>query len=127
MKIPKTHSPKKPIPKMWVEKEPSVKRKSLNNEERLSEDLDFKLTPGSGNKSHPTHKGDGQTKRFVYELKETEKDSLTLSYKVLSKLYREASIIGKDPVLVMSLYGLPSPLPKDWVVIPIDVFNKLKV
>lgn len=115
----------KPTPKMWTTEEPSVKRKSLNNEKRISKKLGFKLTPGSGNQDWPTRKGDGTTAEFVYELKETIKDRLSLTSDVLAKICREAGTVGKHPALVLSMYGLEDPIPKEWVAVPIDVFEEL--
>ena len=111
---------------MWEEREPDpVKTKSLKNEKRLSQKLGFKLTPGSGNQDWPSKKGDGVTKEFVFECKETERDRFSLTPDVLGKIYREASTTGKNPVLVISMYGMPDPIPKEWAMVPIEVFNEL--
>ena len=123
-KTPKPHEPKKPKPKMWSE-EISSKATSMKNEERLSETVGFKQTPGSGNRDWPSLKGDGSHPRFMFELKETQRANISVGERVVSKLYREASNVGKDPVLVLSAYGLPDPLPKDWAVVPIDIFMML--
>jgi hypothetical protein len=126
MKAPKNLPPRKPTPKMWDEQEPEdVKTKSLRNEKRLSQKLGFKLTPGSGNQAWPSRKGDGVTKDFVFECKETEKDRFNVTPDVLGKIYREASTTGKDPALVISMYGIPDPIPKEWVAVPLEVFNNL--
>jgi len=125
LKVPKEFIPSKKAPKMWDKEEDSPKRKSLQNEKRLSKEVGFRLTPASGNMSIPAFKGDGQTKQFMFECKETETDKLTLGVKVFSKLCREAAAIGKDPALILSLYGFPDPIPKDWVVIPAEVFSYL--
>ena len=117
---------RKPTPKMWMTEEPSVKKKSLANEKRISKKLGFKLTPGSGNQDWPSRKGDGVTQEFVFELKETIKDRFTISPDVLAKVCREAGIVGKVPVLVVSMYGLEDPIPKEWAMIPIDSFNEMK-
>lgn len=124
MKRTKEFTPKKPRPKMWSETL-SPKRKSLKNEKRLSKEVGFRLTPGSGNLDWAGCKGDGSHPDFIFELKETEKASIRISESVVAKLYREAAAIGKDPVFILSAYGLSEPLPKDWVVIPVDVFKKL--
>ncbi len=122
---PKEHLPKKPAPKMWTTEEVSVKKKSLNNEKRISKKLGFTLTPGSGNQAWPSRKGDGVTDEFVFELKETIKDRFTITPDILAKLYREAGTVGKHPALVLSMYGLEDPLPKEWVAVPMDVFEEL--
>jgi len=110
---------------MWNKETLSPKKKSLKNEKRLSEEVGFRLTPGSGNRDWPGMKGDGSHPEFMFELKETQKPSIRVSESVVAKLYREAGAVGKDPVLVLSAYGLTDPLPKDWVVIPVETFRKL--
>lgn len=126
MKTPKEFQPKRPTPKMWEEREPDpVKTKSLRNEKRLSKKLGFKLTPGSGNQAWPSRKGDGNTSKIMFECKETERDRFTITPDILSKLCKEAGTIGSSPALVISMYGLQEPIPKEWVAIPIEVFNEL--
>ena len=113
-------------PKMWDEEEPdSPKAKSQKNEARLSEEVGFNLTRGSGNQPWPFMKGDGQTKSMMFELKETEAARIVIGTNVISKLCREARSVGKDPVLVLSAYGMPEPLPKDWVCVPVELFHQL--
>lgn len=124
MKTPKDFQPKKPTPKMWNSEPESVKATSLKNEKRLSKKLGFKLTPGSGNQDWASKKGDGFTANFMFECKETQKDRFSILPEVLAKLCREAGIVGKDPVLVVSMYGLEDPIPKEWAAVPLDVFNR---
>lgn len=123
---PKEHQPKKPAPKMWETEKVSVKKQSLANERRISKKLGFKLTPGSGNQAWPSRKGDGTTDEFVFELKETIRDRFTITPEVLAKLWREAGTAGKHPALVISMYGLEEPVPKEWVAVPMEVFNEMK-
>jgi hypothetical protein len=110
---------------MWNEEVESVKSTSLKNEKRISKRLGFKLTPGSGNQGWASKKGDGTTEEFVFELKETIKDRFTITPDVLAKLWREAKTVGKHPALVISLYGLSEPVPKEWVAVPMEVFEEL--
>jgi hypothetical protein len=110
---------------MWEEAESSVKATSLKNEERLSEEIGFALTPGSGNRDWPGMKGDGAHPRFMFELKETKYARISVGGKDIGKLCREAAAVGKDPALVLSAYALPDPLPKDWVAVPASVFRYL--
>lgn len=124
MKKPKDHTPSKPHPTMWETEKSSVKKTSLKNERRLSLELGFDLTPGSGNTRWITRKGDGNTSRFMVECKETKGKRLVISEEVLTKLCREASAAGKEPLLVVSVYGLAEPLPKDWVIIPAFLLEK---
>ncbi len=121
-KTPKTHQPNKPRPNMWSEAPISVKKRSMNNEHRLAEEIGFDVTPGSGNQPWPGGKGDGSHPKFMFELKETQKDRVGVTSKILAKLCREAGAVGKDPALCLSAYGLPEPIPKDWVAVPAPVF-----
>jgi len=114
--------PKKPKPLMWDAEECSVKGTSLKNEKRLSKRLGFDLTPGSGNTQWVTGKGDGGTDRYMVECKETNGKRLVIDEKVIVKLCKEASLARKDPLLVLSVYGLPEHLPKDWVLMPASLF-----
>ena len=116
--------PKKPKPNMWGEAI-SPKTKSMRNEARLAKAIGFDVTPGSGNQPWPGGKGDGKHPLFMFELKETQRASLSVSERAIAKLCREAANVGKDPVLVMSAYGLSDPLPKDWVAVPAEVFRYL--
>jgi len=124
MKTPKDHQPRKPTPNMWSDEVESPKATSLKNEKRLSKKLGFQLTPGSGNQDWATKKGDGFTADFMFECKETQKDRITILPDVLAKLCREAGIIGKDPALILSMYGLQDPIPKEWVAVPLEVFKQ---
>jgi Holliday junction resolvase len=110
---------------MWSNEPEAVKTTSLKNEKRLSKEMGFKLTPGSGNQAWPSKKGDGNSLDLMYECKETIKDRFNITPDVLAKLCREAATIGKDPVLVVSMYGMPEPIPKEWAMVPIDVFNQM--
>lgn len=125
-KTPKEHEPKRFRPTMF-EDEPikGVKEKSLATERRLAQEIGFDLTPGSGNQFWPGGKGDGRHPVFMFEAKETKHASVTMGPDVIGKLCREASAVGKDPALILTMYGLPEPLPKDWVCVPSEVFRSL--
>jgi len=121
---PKKHTPNKPRPNMWDAEEPSAKAKSMGNEKRLSKALGFRLTPGSGNTPWVSVKGDGVTSEFMVECKETKGSKIIVGIDILTKLCNEAARAGKDPVLVLSAYGIPDPIPKEWVCFPLGVFEE---
>lgn len=110
---------------MWTPETKSVKRTSLDNEQRLAKVLEFRCTPGSGNRDWPGSKGDGSHSFFMFECKETVKASIRVAAVDVKKLVDEAAVVGKAPALVMSAYGLPDPIPKDWVAVPASVFRFL--
>ena len=122
--LPNKLLPKKPRPTMW-DKEPSTKAVSIKNEKRLENELGCRRTSGSGNTPFPSSKGDHTHPRIMFEAKETKHARISVGVRDIAKLYREASVVGKEPALVLSAYGLPDPLPKDWVVIPVDFFTEL--
>lgn len=96
----------------------SVKEASMLNEERLSKSIGFRLTPGSGCVQELRKKGDGRTDDFVIECKETKAASIRITGEMLGKVYKEAKVSGKEPVMVISIYGMEDPIPKDWVMVP---------
>jgi hypothetical protein len=112
---------------MWSVAPKSTKKISQENEERLADDIGFELTPGSGNQPWPLGKGDGWLSQFMFECKETKAARIGVGARDIGKLCREAANIGRHPVLVMSAYGLPDPLPKDWVAVPSGLFREMLV
>jgi hypothetical protein len=98
--------------------EVSVKETSMLNEKRLSEKLGFRLTPGSGCAGWLRKKGDGRTDDYVVECKETKARSIRITEEMLKKVYAEAKLSGKEPVMVISIYGMDEPTPADWVMVP---------
>lgn len=114
-----------PKPKMWGAPEKSVKQKSLDNEERLVGEIGFETTRGSGNTSWASQKGDGSHPEIMFELKESEKTRIGIGVRDITKLVREARAIGKEPSIVLSAYGLPEPLPKEWVCVTKEMFIEL--
>lgn len=114
-------------PKMWKRNKESVKSKSLRNEKRLSEKLGFTLTPGSGNQPWLSKKGDGDHPFFKFELKETEKANISIGPNAIRKINRESKLVGKEPIIILSAYGIPEPAPKEWACVPLDVFQGLLI
>lgn len=114
-------SPKKPSFDLFRKK--GVKKTSLDNEKRLSKELDFKCTPGSGNQKWAHSKGDGSSDDYLYECKETKKRNILIKGDDVEKIVKEAAMVGKIPVIVFSIYGLEDNIPKDWVAIPKEYFN----
>lgn len=125
-KTPKPFEPRKPVPKP-VRPELSTDRKSMadRQEQRLSKELKFKQTKGSGNQPWPSQKGDGQDHEFVFEAKRDKGSGITVGPGVIGKLVREARTLDKHPVLLLTIDAMPAPLPKDWVVIEASLFRSL--
>lgn len=121
--FPQMERKPKPTPKMWTAPELSPKARSIQGEERLSEMIGFVCTPGSGNKDWPGAKGDGAHPIFMFECKETKRNSIRVAGKDIQKLVAEAAMAQRYPALVLSAYGLPGVVPKDWVCVPAEVFR----
>jgi hypothetical protein len=120
-----TFEPRKPRPNMWGDVELSPKEHSQRTEKRVAKLLGWRTTPGSGNQALPSKKGDISHPRFLAECKETKKSSIRVGADVVDKIFREASAVGKDAVLILTVGGLPDNLPKDWVCLPLEVFQSL--
>jgi hypothetical protein len=125
MKKPLQFIPQKPSPNMWSKEESSTKQKSMDSERRLADRFGFETTPGSGNQAWPSKKGDFGGERFMVEHKETKGPRISINAGVVGKLCREASAVGKTPVLILSAHGLPEPIPTEWAVLPVAVYDEL--
>ena len=125
MKSPKHFEPKKPKPKMWEIKEDPVRTVSSRNEQRLAGELGVGGVPGSGCMEWPSLKGDLTHPDILFEAKETKHTSIRVGASVVAKICKEATAVGKIPALILSAYGLPDPLPKDWVCVPAPLFSAL--
>lgn len=123
---PKGHQPKKPSPRMWdEEKETGRGVLSRRQEERLAGEVGFSRTRGSGNQLWVGSKGDGQTSRFVFELKRSKENVVSVGFSVVAKVVGEAYALGKEPALVLTADGMPEPIPRDWVVLPAGAFRQM--
>ncbi len=111
---------------MWGQ-EPKIDRKTLSDkqEARLAEEMGFKQTKGSGNQRWPSMKGDGDWPGYKVELKRSKKDSICVDAQVIRKITREATKVGKEPMLLVTADGMPEPLDKDWAIIPARVLRGL--
>lgn len=123
MRQPPTRKRKKP--RLGDDDSISVKEKSLRTEARLADEIGFVTTPGSGNQHWPSGKGDGKHPVFMFEIKETDKGSISIGSRDIGKLYREASNVGKEPAIILTARGIPDPIPKDWVCVPSEVFTDM--
>jgi len=76
---------------------PNNKRASKLQEKKTANDFGGLTTPGSGNQWHS--KGDVKTTEYLIECKTTTKDSYSLTSKVWSKIYTEALLESKEPLM----------------------------
>ncbi len=103
--------------------DPSLKERVNAHEQDLADKLDGRRQPNSG--SLPQHKGDIKLDNFLLDSKETESSAILVTKKDLLKINREAFQEGKEPGLVLTLYNMASVVPKEWVMVPLEVFYEL--
>lgn len=95
-----------------------------DQENRVASNLGGKRQRGSGASDYA--KGDVKTDDFLVECKQTEKKSLSVKGKWLSKITREAMAAGKTPALSIEIKGIEDRLvEQDWVAVPMSVFRRL--
>ncbi len=116
----------KPLPPLMREEETkSNKRRSIENEARMSKLVGAKLTANSGALPHASMKGDFQSEDFVWQDKLTSGKRLVLTSKDLAEVCRQAAQLGKWPALTLTLEGAPLGIEKAWVAIPAHVWTEL--
>lgn len=97
-------------------------RSSRKHEREVAKELGGKRIAGSG--CSPYAKGDVRAPGFLVEAKETKKASLSVKAAWLDKIWREAMARGEEPALAVRMQTEQAP--KDWIVIPLAVFNELR-
>jgi hypothetical protein len=70
--------------------------------------------------------GDVRGAKDLQELKATEKTDTRINLNWLRKIAFEALTQGKYPVVNMRFTRLRPPAPQDWVLIPADIYERLK-
>ena len=70
-------------------------------------------------------KGDIKLDRFLLDSKETNADTLGVSRTDIVKINREACGERKEPGLVLTWNRMAEGCPKEWVMIPLEVFQKM--
>lgn len=89
------------IPK-WL-KEKSPQDKGRRYEKKLAKKLGVKPQPGSG--AFPFYKEDIELDKFLIQVKTTTKKSYSLKDDDLKTLVRNATKVGKIPVMVINIGG----------------------
>lgn len=118
--------------KQWVPK--GKRERSILQEHRVFPGLGMSVTPASGALPVASLKGDAQDRTdlydpmaFIGEAKTTGRQSFAISIPLILKLCNEAKEAGfKSPMFVLTFEAIPSPYPKDWVVIPYKKFQEMK-
>lgn len=88
-------------PNHWLRKSPDEKRQDMWRaaEKRTGKAVGGKGTPGSGARWHS--KGDVKTKKILFEVKSTDKSSMSVKRHWLDKIEQEAFASRRMPVLVL--------------------------
>jgi hypothetical protein len=105
-------------------------RRSKKSEDKLALRLEGRRLPGSGNKpwsrfDKTTARGDVGIKGFHLEHKESEDESIGIKRKWLHKVEAGARRVMKDPGLVMKFVRPVGQDDEEYVIIPLDVFERL--
>lgn len=93
-------------------------KQSLKHEKRLSARFGGKRTPASG--AFWNRKGDVTTDDLLIEHKWTGKKTFTVKAEVVEKIVDEAVLVGRTPVLGISLNG------KNYVLLTEDDFYEMR-
>lgn len=101
----------------------SVKQRANETEKRLAQDLGGHRVPNSG--SIDGLKGDVSTDDFLLDSKETGSRQLIVTGQMISKITNEAREAGKEPGLVLTIGQVPLGVPRQWVCVPLHVFQEM--
>ena len=115
--------PEKKVPDYF--KKPPTTELSNRHEKETAQKTGGQRVRGSG--AVLGRPGDVRGKRDLQELKATDKvDETRIQLSWLRQIARQALAIGKYPLVNMRFTKLKEPCPQDWVLIPADVYNRLK-
>lgn len=112
----------KHVPQRYIRTDDGSPR---SQENRVASTIGGRRIPGSGASQYK--KGDVEASQFLVECKTTNAASLRITRLWLNKIAREANGVQKWPALAIEIKGGDAdPIgEKDWICIPLRVFNKL--
>ena len=100
---------------------------SREQEDRIAKETGGRRVPGSGSSLYA--RGDVKTADYLIEAKQTEKDSIRVTWAWLAKITRQALAAGKRPALVIEVRCKESQdvmVENTWAVIPFSDWQRLK-
>jgi hypothetical protein len=120
----------------WLEPNTDRKRRSNKNEHRLAKKLvggkRIKQSGGAlwsprerGSGTRTTEGGDVKTADFHLENKRTDKKSMSVQREWLNAVKAAAKRVMKEPGVILTFEGKLQ-APEDWVMVPIEVFERLR-
>lgn len=112
----------KPKPKIFDDGYQGV-NKPKRQEHRLAKSLGGMRQPLSG--AIPGMKADVKLDRFLIEAKTTAAQSLSLKVAWLCKIDAEAAACSREPALAIDFQNMPDMFTREWVLIPLSVFQGL--
>ncbi len=101
----------------------SAKADVNDHEKELAKKLGGRRQLASG--ALDQSKGDVKLDNLLLDSKETIHGSITVKGTDLTKICREATGEGLHPGMILTLGALPMTTPKEWVLVPLEVFVTL--
>lgn len=86
----------------------------------MATDLGGRAQPNSG--ATDKGKGDFKVDKFLFESKETSGQAINIQARDVVKITREADQSQKIGSMVITINGIAPGYPKEWVMIPFEVF-----
>lgn len=99
------------------------KNKYKAQEKRVARKTGGRRQPMSG--ALPCFKGDVSLDSFLIDAKQTIHKTMSVQSDWLRKINREASDCGKYPALSLEWANATEGVERDWILIPISVFNTM--
>ena len=116
----------KPKDTFWDKEGNPYKEEADKQEKRLAKTMGFKQTIKSGGVPDSRHKGDGQTVDGLFEAKKTTRSrGISITGAQVVKTSQQARDIGKEPVFIYEGVRIPVGCPKEWVIMPLNVYLML--
>lgn len=106
----------------------STKPSTTHGRVRLQEDQAGKLVHGkrhAGSGAMDHLKSDASGPRYQVEAKQSEKNSFSIKVEWLKKIWLEAFMKGKVPMLHIRLFSLDHQVGQDWVMMPASEFKEI--
>jgi hypothetical protein len=111
-------------------------KKSRKQEDRVASKVGGRRVSGSGNqmpamrvksgyRNTSCKPGDVNAQDFLMEAKRTDAGSIRITGDMLTKIEAQAAMKGRLPALAIEIGAMLPMTEKDWVMMPLSVFNQL--
>jgi hypothetical protein len=100
---------------------------SREQEDRIAKETGGRRVPGSGSSLYA--RGDVKTADYLIEAKQTEKDSIRVTWAWLAKITRQALAAGKRPALVIEVRCKEQRdvlVESEWAIVPLSDWKRLR-